>query len=87
MVSFEQVGDISIPDDAREHCMIGSTRILAYIKDKAMDAICRPMVLPSKTCSNGQQIEDNQIPANMEDSGIRKLCNGNSRKSLFTMPN
>lgn len=59
---FEQeevLGDTSIPDKARADCILGRTRILGYVKDRTVDALCRPMVIPSKAC-NGSKCQANR---------------------------
>jgi hypothetical protein len=55
LIIFEQenlLDDDSIPEDARKHCIIGHARILAYVKDRIVDALGPPLVLSSKACSS-----------------------------------
>jgi len=34
-----------------KHCILGYVRIQKFVNQKSVDALCPPLVLPSKTCS------------------------------------
>jgi hypothetical protein len=46
------LGDHRLPEEALKQCIIGHARILVYVKDRIVDALCPPSVLPSKACSS-----------------------------------
>ena len=63
IILFEQkhIGnDNRLPDKARERCLIGYARILAYLKEKSVEACCPPLLLPSTKCRTRRKCDANK---------------------------
>lgn len=60
---FEQKGigsDDRLPEEARKSCLIGYARIMAYLKEKNVEAFCPPLVLPSTNCNARRKCDANK---------------------------
>jgi hypothetical protein len=45
--------------------MIGTARILEFVKDKTVDALCPPLILLSKSCSSNGKCRANRCQATL----------------------
>jgi hypothetical protein len=49
----------NLSEETRKRCILGYVRIQKFVKNKCVDALRPPLVLPSKTCYGGAKCEAN----------------------------
>jgi hypothetical protein len=57
------VESTEVSERIRKLCILGYIRIQTFVKQKSVDALCPPLVLPSNTCSGGANCEINKWEA------------------------